>query len=472
MNISNSNFDNCKNFINKNELDVNKEKEGNNNMNDFPKQKYFRNNFNFKKKSHNIKSFFNPFNNSNDYLLKSTKNSLVDGYKLNSQRISIQNDNSININKSNKKLPNISKNENSILKAKKIKLKKTNSLLQMNLKIKYSNDINLINSQNRLRNNSEKKKIKLTFNKTLYQYKSEINYLKENLIFQYSYNSKAGKEETGIPKINQDNLLIQYKLLKKGNFSVFAVFDGHGKYGHLVSKYLRNSFENFFNELSKKKQKTDNLEKEIYFKLKNINYLNSIFTKIDENLKKENPNLNNSGSTSLIIIYINQKILCLNIGDSRSIYITKNNKPIQISEDHKPNLKKEKERIIKNGGEIFQNPNNKNAPFRIWNKNKSNYGLAISRSFGDFDVKQIGVICLPDLFEIDIFYSNVKVVILATDGLWEFFTNEDITKICTPFIINNDCDGCCSKLINEAVSMWEKWDYYCDDITVIVIFFK
>ena len=130
MNISNSNFDNCKNFINKNELDVNKEKEGNNNMNDFPKQKYFRNNFNFKKKSHNIKSFFNPFNNSNDYLLKSTKNSLVDGYKLNSQRISIQNDNSININKSNKKLPNISKNENSILKAKKIKLKKSNSLLQ------------------------------------------------------------------------------------------------------------------------------------------------------------------------------------------------------------------------------------------------------------------------------------------------------------------------------------------------------
>ena len=468
MNHYQSNCNSIINFISKNEIDLSKEKKDKNKKNRFSSTKDLINNFNIPKRTKNINSFFNPFNNNTDYLIKNIKNSLGDNYKFNSHRISIQNDNTLNENVY--KLPIISKNENNILQSKKIKLKKSYSLLSMNLKVKNSNDIGLLNSQNKLRNNSEKKKVIKVSNKTLYQYKYEKKNLNEDLIIQYSYNSQAGKEESGEPKINQDNFLIQNKILKKGNFSVFAVFDGHGKYGHLVSKYLKNAFSNFFLELSKKNKKIDNLEKEIYIKIKNKNYINTIFTKIDENLKKENLDLKNSGSTTLIIIYIKQKIICLNIGDSRSIYITKNNKLIQISEDHKPNLKKEKERIIKKGGEIFKNPNDKNGPFRIWNKN--NHGLAISRSFGDFDVKNIGVICLPDLFEIDIFYSNVKVVILASDGLWEVLNNDDIIKICTPFIINNDCKGCCLKLIDEAVSMWEKWDSYCDDITVIVIFFK
>ena len=469
MNLSQTNFNYLNNFISKNDSDYSKEKKEKR-KNNFSQTKYLINNNNFPKRPKNFKSSFNLFNNNTDFLIKNIKNSLDNNNKFNSNRISIQNDN--NMNENAYKLPIIFKNNNNILKPKIIKLKKSYSLLHMNLKLKNLNEINLLNSQNKLRNNSERKKIKKTSNKILYQSKYASNNLNEDLIIQYSYNSKAGKNEFGEPKINQDNFLIQNKILKKGNFSVFAVFDGHGKYGHLVSQYLKKAFENFFLEISKKNIKTNNLETEIYLKLKNINNINTIFTKIDENLKKEKPDLENSGSTTLIIIYIKQKIICLNVGDSRSIYITKNNKPIQISEDHKPNLKKERERIIKKGGEIFQNPNDKNGPFRIWNKNKNSYGLAISRSFGDFDVKNSGVICLPDLFEIEILYSNIKVVILATDGLWEFLTNDEIAEICTPFIINNDCSGCCLKLIDEAVSMWEKWDSYCDDITVIVIFFK
>ena len=96
----------------------------------------------------------------------------------------------------------------------------------------------------------------------------------------------------------------------------------------------------------------------------------------------------------------------------------------------------------------------------------------MSRSFGDFIGKSVGVINEPDYFELKIVENKVRCVILASDGLFEFISNETVAEIAAPFIKKNDCAGAARRLVDEAYRTWTKDGVICDDITVIVIFFK
>lgn len=70
----------------------------------------------------------------------------------------------------------------------------------------------------------------------------------------------------------------------------------------------------------------------------------------------------------------------------------------QLSEDHKPTLPKETERIKAAGGRIetFKGPNGENlGPGRVWLQNEDSPGLAMSRSLGDYQAHSIGIIPEP-----------------------------------------------------------------------------
>ena len=79
-----------------------------------------------------------------------------------------------------------------------------------------------------------------------------------------------------------------------------------------------------------------------------------------------------------------------NAGDSRAV-LSRNHKALALSEDHKPDLEIEKERIEKAGGYVHNG--------------RVNNSLALSRSLGDFEFKhfstrpyeQQAVISLPDV---------------------------------------------------------------------------
>lgn len=55
---------------------------------------------------------------------------------------------------------------------------------------------------------------------------------------KYAYRTKQGVQVTNPNKTNQDSLLIKTNLLSHEGSSIFAVADGHGMFGHLVSQYL------------------------------------------------------------------------------------------------------------------------------------------------------------------------------------------------------------------------------------------
>ena len=62
---------------------------------------------------------------------------------------------------------------------------------------------------------------------------------------------------------------------------------------------------------------------------------------------------------------------------------------------------------------------------RVWLPDQDLPGLAMSRSLGDRLAHSVGVSSIPEVKE---FFLNKedKFVIIATDGLWEFLTNQEV----------------------------------------------
>lgn len=61
---------------------------------------------------------------------------------------------------------------------------------------------------------------------------------------------------------------------------------------------------------------------------------------------------------------------------------------------------------------------------------------------------------------------------IASDGLWEFISNEEVMEMVTPAFIRNNAEEAVQVLERAAVYAWQREDENIDDITIQVIFFK
>lgn len=116
------------------------------------------------------------------------------------------------------------------------------------------------------------------------------------------------------------------------------------------------------------------------------------------------------------------QIYCANCGDSRAIVSVKGT-AVALSEDHKPDDDKEKSRIQKAGGEVFQG--------------RVNGNLNLSRALGDLeykvnekdsknkDPKDYIITAFPDVTARKL-NSDIDLIILGCDGIWECRTNQAI----------------------------------------------
>ena len=71
---------------------------------------------------------------------------------------------------------------------------------------------------------------------------------------------------------------------------------------------------------------------------------------------------------------------------------------------------------------------------RVWLKHEDVPGLAMTRSFGDGVAHSVGCNALPEMNEYE-FSKEDKVVVIASDGVWEFLENIDVAKIVYPFYL-------------------------------------
>jgi serine/threonine protein phosphatase PrpC len=286
--------------------------------------------------------------------------------------------------------------------------------------------------------------------------------------------SQAGKGEDGFNKVNQDSFFVIQNEYKLPDFNIFAVLDGHGEFGHLVSRFVTKYFVTFFKK--NKKMKILKSEDEVYSRLKKNDYdiLKRVFKHAEKDITKSQIDAKFSGTTCVMVFQIGEKIICANVGDSRAIMVKgeKADIIIPLSIDQKPNDPEEKKRIESQNGEVDQleEDGEKTGPFRVWAKGQVYPGIAMSRSIGDFVASTLGVIPEPICFEQTI-DKDTKFIILGSDGIWEFLENKKVAEIVLPFYEKNNPEGACKELKKKATELWNKEDIVVDDITCIVVFF-
>ncbi|KAK1290565.1 putative protein phosphatase 2C 33 [Acorus calamus] len=224
--------------------------------------------------------------------------------------------------------------------------------------------------------------------------------------------------------------------------SVFCgVFDGHGPFGHMVARKVRDSLplklsalwevdtdsglrENSTTEQGsiyieetasvRLDEETGGLDLEENGKHPEIcQVLKESFLKAFKTMDKElkvHPNINCfcSGTTAVTLVKQGQDLVIGNVGDSRAILGTRdqNNRlvAVQLTVDLKPNLPREAERIKRCKGRVFALQDEPEVA-RVWLPNYDSPGLAMARAFGDFCLKDFGP--MPLVWDV---LSNKEVV--------------------------------------------------------------
>ena len=310
-----------------------------------------------------------------------------------------------------------------------------------------------------------------------------INMVSENNIKGFkTYGEISNKGDQKGKNNNQDIDIIHLNIGNIQGFNLFGVLDGHGPDGHLITKFCKKYFIERLDEyaISCIHNKISTPEG-IYNNLKHSNFIfiKQLFKNVEDEIKQvKNINSYLSGTTCTLVFQLNQFLVCSNVGNSRAILIYDNDniiypeqKIIQLSIDHLPDLPQEKERILYFGGRVDQFYDDIGT-FRVF-KNGFDYpGFKLSRTLCYFQAKECecGVISEPQITEFKLDH-NSKYMVICSDGVWDVYTNEEVRDFANQFYIRNDILLFIRSLYQGAVSKCKEKDTYIDDITIVCVYF-
>ena len=123
-----------------------------------------------------------------------------------------------------------------------------------------------------------------------------------------------------------------------------------------------------------------------------------------------------SGTTATTFLILDQTIYLGHVGDSRALIIDKQDFS-QLSTDHRLDNHDERTRIEQSGAQIFY-------PYIY----QDGQGIMLTRTLGDCDFKDLGVIDTPSQSEHAITQQE-KTMLLATDGLFDVLSNREIFQL-------------------------------------------
>jgi len=63
-------------------------------------------------------------------------------------------------------------------------------------------------------------------------------------------------------------------------------------------------------------------------------------------------------------------------------------------------------------------------------------------------------------------------LLIASDGVWEFITNEDAIEIISKHILTGNIEKACDELLEESLKRWKEEEETIDDITFVLVIFE
>ena len=257
-------------------------------------------------------------------------------------------------------------------------------------------------------------------------------------------------------KPNQDDFFI----LVDGATVIIGVFDGHGDSGHFCSNYAQQLFPKYL-------LTNPNYIKDLELALKQT------FVMVDEALRalsrSEHFSVLWSGTTATVLVHRDNMLYISHVGDTRSILgklvpEKKEVTAIPLTKEHWPLDPKEKQRVEETGGEV---KNIASGTPRVYYKGSGFPGLAMTRSIGDDMAKCCGIIPEPEVKCIKL-ESTDAFVIIGSDGVWEYMSNEDAVKTAYEYGKEKSHESV-STIVESAYNLWQdNDDTYTDDITCIL----
>ena len=344
--------------------------------------------------------------------------------------------------------------------------------IKRNSIIKSSKDVNYIKYLDiQLKGQFKKEKKKKIDNILIKENKIEIE-----LNYFHSF-SQVGINKVGTNKINQEALLELVNILGNSKFNIFGLFGGHGKNGHIISRYISRYIKEYFlfseNKLILKNCKT-NKELCNLFSKNNYSYIKQLMYECQNSLQNSKIDCDYSGTSCLLIFIIENHLICSNIGNCRAIILEKKDL-FQLAFEQTIDIPEERQRIEKKGGKVIwlrDKDTLQNEEYKIMIKdtdNKSHY-IDMSRSLGDKMFKKVGIEFSPVISEY-ILNIETKFVVMGTKGLWNILTNKQVAYYVNKgYKLSNPLESC-RKLIKKANEISKQTTNSRDDISIFILFF-
>jgi len=245
-------------------------------------------------------------------------------------------------------------------------------------------------------------------------------------------------------------LLEKVEKASPSTVSFYGIYDGHGgeESAQIVQKKLHYSIFN------NGKWKEKNFEEAI----------TEGFMSTDRIvIQRTNHRLDSSGSTAVIALIVDHTLYIANVGDSEAIIAIKEGQSSDLRTQIVTNLHRasnidEKKRVLQLGGNFLFG--------------RLGGTLSVTRAFGDFEFKEPKskanfVTSKPFINKIELTPAH-KFLVLASDGLWDVFDKEDVTK----FVVTAHSNGLNAKqiaqmLVEEAIKKGSM-----DNVSAIITIFN
>eukprot|EP00927_Polykrikos_kofoidii_P071088 TRINITY_DN67422_c0_g1_i1.p1 TRINITY_DN67422_c0_g1~~TRINITY_DN67422_c0_g1_i1.p1 ORF type:complete len:396 (+),score=50.54 TRINITY_DN67422_c0_g1_i1:70-1188(+) len=264
---------------------------------------------------------------------------------------------------------------------------------------------------------------------------------------------------------NQDNFSVTYF---QDGYNLACCFDGHGKSGHRHSSQAALALAFFLRRSTHYPSDIPGAFAEAF----QLTHRSVIQT----GMRDENGfECFTSGTTAVCALWRkgSPKVWTAHVGDSRCMIGSASSRKVLFeSMDHKPTVASEVERIESCGGVVkSQYYNESLTTHRIFVQDKDFPGLSMTRSIGDECVKRCGVICEPEVNEVDVDMEADPFMLLCSDGVVEFQSSQVVCKAIAKKIRSEGPEDTLQRLYHESLKHWEIAEdfQYCDDITAILV---